>query len=71
MRQLAFITFCSLALISCSREDEANSATGAFCAAKLRPFDPKNMKHCVDACISCENGTTVTCTTSCMLKGAR
>ena len=71
MRRSLLVVIASLLLVACSKEPEAGNTTGAICLAKRPGYDPKNMKQCVDACIACENGTTVTCTTSCTLKGAR
>jgi hypothetical protein len=46
-------------------------ATGS-CAAKLyRPFNPRDLKQCVDVCIRCDRGVTATCSVSCTLKGAQ
>jgi hypothetical protein len=72
MRLLVLIILAALVLSSCGREEEAaSSPTNAVCTARRFPYDPKNLKLCVDACKSCDNGTTVTCTTSCTLKGAK
>jgi len=71
MRSLVLIILTALVLSSCGREEEVTSSTNATCAARHFPYDPKNLKLCVDACRSCDNGTTVTCTTSCTLKGAK
>jgi hypothetical protein len=34
-------------------------------------FNPRDMTQCVAACKACDHGNTVTCSTSCTLKGAR
>jgi hypothetical protein len=36
-----------------------------------RSYNPKVRDQCVDVCIKCDHGNMVTCSTSCMLKGAR
>lgn len=42
------------------------------CAAKLySPYDPKNLEQCMAVCIACSGGVKTTCSTSCVLKGAR
>jgi hypothetical protein len=33
-------------------------------------YDAKKLSQCVDVCQACMRGTTVTCNTSCKLKGA-
>jgi hypothetical protein len=59
-----------LTVASCSDSDVTNSTDA--CAARLyTPFDRKNMNQCVNVCMQCENGTKVTCSTSCTLKGAK
>jgi hypothetical protein len=72
MRTAAVLLLASLALTaaSCSGSDVTGSTDA--CAAKLySPFDRKNMNQCVNVCMQCENGTKVTCSTSCTLKGAK
>jgi hypothetical protein len=62
-----------LAAASCSpsSDGDVTGATGS-CAAKLyRPYNPKDMKQCVDVCIRCDRGVTATCSTSCTFKGAQ
>jgi hypothetical protein len=73
MRSAAVFLLASLAITaaSCSPSSDVTGSTDA-CAAKLyTPFDRKNMNQCVNVCVQCENGTKVTCTTSCTLKGAK
>jgi hypothetical protein len=40
------------------------------CAARAGNYSPRNLDQCVGACISCDRGTTITCTTACRLRGA-
>jgi hypothetical protein len=73
IRTVAVLLVASLAMAvaSCSPSSDVTGSTDA-CAAKLyTPFDRKNMNQCVNVCMQCENGTKVTCTTSCTLKGAK
>ena len=72
MRAIIAIVLAAAALAACT--PEKNDVTGAIdpCAKKLySPYNPKLMKQCVAVCITCERGTTTTCTTACTLKGAR
>lgn len=71
MRRLIFVTLGLFILASCSQEADTDNTTGGICPAKHPPYNPKSLKDCVSACIACENGTMVTCTTSCNLKGAK
>lgn len=41
-----------------------------FCTARSGNYSPLNLDQCVNACISCDHGTMVTCSTACRLKGA-
>jgi hypothetical protein len=69
-RSFAFI-FIALALASCS--DAEVAAPTNLCAEKLYSpvkFDPKNLEHCVQACIKCDRGAVTTCSTACTLRGA-
>ncbi|MBU6457930.1 MAG: hypothetical protein KGQ48_10360 [Bradyrhizobium sp.] len=71
MRAIFAIVLSAIALAGCNQD---NDVTGSVenCARQLyTPYNPKNMKQCVDVCIACERGIITTCTTSCTLKGAR
>ena len=71
MRTIFAILLCAAALAACT-PDNSTDVTGSIdCANKLyTPYNPKDMKQCVAACIACERGVTTTCSTSCTLKGA-
>jgi hypothetical protein len=67
-RALAILTVCLSLFASAFNTAVANDA---ICSARRPPYDARNLKQCVDACIACDAGTAVTCTTSCTLKGAK
>jgi hypothetical protein len=72
MRALAIILFLGLTMAACGPESDITGSTNASCPARLySSYDARDIRQCVNACISCDRGTTVTCTTSCTLKGAR
>ena len=72
MRIAAILSLALLALTAASCSDSDVTGSTEACAAKLyTPFDRKNMNQCVNVCMQCENGTKVTCSTSCTLKGAK
>jgi hypothetical protein len=59
------------ALGGCS-PDPDTTGTISSCVRDLFPsYNPKIMDQCVNACKKCDRGTTITCTTSCTLRGAR
>ena len=61
---------CSVA--GCNNDTSDPAAEGLKCARRLyADYNPKNMKQCVDVCISCERGSMTTCSTSCTMKGAK
>jgi hypothetical protein len=71
MRSAAIALILGLGAASCSPDPEVAASTNK-CATDLHPsYNPKARDQCVDVCIKCFNGNTVTCSTSCMLKGAR
>jgi hypothetical protein len=71
MRAIFLMIFAAIALMGCTPDNDVTGSIG-ICARQLySPYNPKDMKQCVGACIACERGVTTTCTTSCMLKGAR
>jgi hypothetical protein len=72
MRPVAVLLLALLAITAASCSDSDVTGSTDACAAKLyTPFDRKNMNQCVNVCMQCENGTKVTCSTSCTLKGAK
>ena len=71
MRAIIAIVLAAAALAACSPDNDVTGSIGS-CANKLfSPFNPRGMKQCVAACITCDRGVTTTCSTSCTLKGAR
>jgi hypothetical protein len=65
---------CALLAVTCAACNNEDDVTGTTsrCASELfSSYNPKVMEQCVAVCKRCERGTTVTCTTSCNLKGAR
>ncbi|OAF15034.1 hypothetical protein [Bradyrhizobium neotropicale] len=68
MRVLAVIL---LALMTAAGEPEQDiTGSTAACPVRNYSYNPRDMNQCVNACKTCDHGTTVTCTTSCTLKGA-
>lgn len=71
MRKLYLIVLTAAFLTGCSNEPEYSDQQ-RVCIAKLYgSYDAKQISQCVNVCKSCMGGNTVTCTTSCNLKGAR
>ena len=72
MRRFAVLFAAAFVMVSCSPEEEVMSSVHDKCAADLyHSYNPKVRDQCVDVCIKCDHGSMVTCSTSCMLKGAR
>lgn len=71
MKFAAVLFVLVFAVQSCSQGDDVTGSTDA-CAIAIHPgYNPKALNECVDVCKKCQHGVTVTCTTSCTLKGAR
>jgi hypothetical protein len=70
MRRFVVLLPIALLTASCNPDSEVTGSTNK-CATSLYPsYDPKLRDQCVGACIKCDHGNTVTCSTSCFLKGA-
>jgi len=59
-----------IGLAACSQEAEYSDQQRVCIAQRFGNFDASKLNQCVDACKACMNGNTVTCSTSCKLKGA-
>ena len=71
MKSAAVLFLLVFAVQSCSQSEEVTGSVDT-CAAGIHPaYNPKALDQCVDVCKKCQNGVTVTCTTSCTLKGAK
>jgi hypothetical protein len=64
---------CALLALACGACHADDDVTGSTkCANEVfKSYNPKVLEQCVAVCKQCERGTTVTCSTSCNLKGAR
>jgi hypothetical protein len=71
MRVVAVILLLGLTVAGCEPEQDITGATPLCPMRNYSSYNPKDMNQCVAACKSCDHGTTVTCTTSCTLKGAK
>jgi hypothetical protein len=70
MRRFVVLLPIAFIVVSCSPESDETGSTNK-CATNLYPsYDPKLRYQCMDVCIKCDHGNTVTCSTSCFLKGA-
>ena len=68
---IGLLAIASLVIVTWTSE-AAQTDEERICTLKLYPnYDPKRLDQCMDVCKSCRRGTTVTCSTSCKLKGAR
>ena len=60
----------ALGLAGCSQEIEYTDKQRACIVDHYVNYDPKQLSQCVDVCKACMKGNTVTCNTSCKLRGA-
>ena len=67
---VVILSFVLFGIELCSQESVQNDAEKT-CALELHPnYDVTHLDQCMDVCKSCRSGNTVTCSTSCKLKGA-
>ena len=60
----------ALCLASCSKEIEYTDQQRSCIAQRYASYDARQISQCVDVCKVCMKGNTVTCNTSCRLRGA-
>ncbi len=70
LRSLNVLTALAIGLSSCSKEDGYTEQQRACIAQRYANYDARQLSQCMDVCKACMNGNTVTCSTSCKLKGA-
>jgi len=69
--RFVFVIIIALMTAACDQEQDITGSTTPVCPLRAYSYNPRDMNQCVSACKTCDHGTTVTCTTSCTLKGAR
>ena len=72
MRRFAVLIAAAFVMASCSPAEEVTGSIHAKCANELfTSYNRKVMNQCVAVCLKCDHGSTITCSTSCTLKGAQ
>jgi hypothetical protein len=67
---IGLLVFALPVIAACSKKS-AQKDPDLVCASKVhKDYDPTRMDECIDVCKVCSGGTTISCTTSCRLKGA-
>ena len=67
---ISLLATASLVIAACTPE-AAKKDDEQICASKLYPnYDVSRLDQCMAVCKACRGGTTVTCSTSCKLKGS-
>jgi hypothetical protein len=70
VRSFFLWTILAIGLTACSQEVDYTNEQRACIAQRYANFDAKQLHQCVDACMACMRGNSVTCNTSCKLRGA-
>ena len=69
-QSLTALTVLALGVASCSQEMEYSEQQRACIAQRYASYDARQLNQCVDVCRACMKGNTLTCNTSCKLRGA-
>jgi hypothetical protein len=70
LRGLVCLIALAAGLSACSQDLEYTPEQRICIARRYAAYDPKQLNQCVDVCKMCMRGNTVTCNTSCRLRGA-
>jgi hypothetical protein len=70
LRRLLNLMLFAAGLSACSREIDTTPEQRVCIAGRYATYDAKKIDQCVDVCKACMKGNTVTCNTSCRLRGA-
>ncbi len=57
-------------LASCSKEPEYTDEQRVCITERFPKYNARDINQCVAACKTCRDGNTITCNTSCRLRGA-
>ena len=60
----------AVSLAACSQEVDYTPEQRSCIAQHYTNYDARQLNQCVDVCRACMKGNTVTCNTSCKLRGA-
>lgn len=69
-RRLVCLMALAPGLSACSQDIETTPEQRVCIAEHYSNYDRKQLSQCVDVCRVCMKGNTVTCNTSCRLRGA-
>jgi hypothetical protein len=67
---ISFAVTLALLSASCSKEKEYSDEERGCIALQYHDYDAKKIDQCVRVCKTCMKGNTITCNTSCRLRGA-
>jgi len=70
LRGLVGLGLLAVGLSACSQEIDYTPEQRSCISQRYSSYDPKQLNQCVDVCRLCMKGNTVTCNTSCRLRGA-
>ena len=70
MSRFLILVVAAIGLAGCSQEVAYTDEQRVCIAQRYPDFDARKLSQCVDVCRVCMKGNTVTCNTSCKLKGA-
>jgi hypothetical protein len=70
LRRLLCSFLLAASLVACSQEPDYTPEQRACIAQRYSSYEPKQLVQCVDVCKACMRGNSVTCNTSCKLRGA-
>jgi hypothetical protein len=69
-RSLCVLLLAAAGIAACSKEPEYTGQQRACIVQRHFNYDRRRIDECVDICKACMNGNTITCNTSCRLRGA-
>jgi hypothetical protein len=67
---ISFVATLALLSASCSKERQYTEEERSCIAQQYFVYDATKIDQCVHVCKACMKGNTITCNTSCRLRGA-
>lgn len=69
--RIPILTVLLMLSLGACQDNEVTGSIKSCAANSYMKYNPKDLKQCVAVCQKCDQGTPISCSTSCTFRGAR